>query len=255
MSQEKRLLIGIPGFQNSEKMFGVTGNYMHFAERFGDVRIIMPHEEFVEVDLLILPGGLDLSPTSYGRIPSYQTSNHDVFKEFFFENRLETYINRGVPVFGICLGFQMLNAFFGGTLTQHIPLHAQSRNRWEKAHDVILTQEYLKLNKEIEQGKKKAKDVKIPTMEVNSHHHQGVCIKYDSKGEVLTSDLADGFYVIAHVDEPRNMRIIEAFKHNTLPIAGVQYHPEEMLDELSKSLINSIIAMAKKPEEQPLELE
>lgn len=251
MSQKKKLLIGIPGFTNSDKMFGVTGNYMHFANKYGNVRIIMPHEEFVEVDLLILPGGLDLSPGSYGKIPGYQTSNHDVFKEYFFKNRLATYVEKGTPIFGICLGFQMINAFFGGTLTQHLPFHPQSRNRWEAAHEVILTQQYIQYLKKHPKPKTKEEKKNIPTIEVNSHHHQAVCITTNDANEIIKSDLAKDFYMVAHYPESYDTNVVEAFKHETLPIAGVQFHPEEFFDVISDQLIRSILPKeVEEPKEQ-----
>lgn len=218
MSQ-KRKLIGIPGFLNSDKMFGVTGNYMQFANKYGDVRIIMPHEEFVEVDLLILPGGLDLNPTSYGQIPGYQNTNHDVFKEFFFKERLKNYVEFKTPIFGICLGFQMLNVHFGGTLTQHLLGHPQSKERWAEAHEIVIPS--WKDNKK--------QPIKI---KVNSHHHQAV----------TKTDISDQMNVVAlSLYQEKEGVIVEAFMHKELPIAGVQYHPEEFYDDLSDSLITEIM--------------
>lgn len=223
MSQQKRKLIGIPGFLNSDKMFGVTGNYMEFASRINggsDVRIIMPHEEFVEVDLLLLPGGLDLSPTNYKRVPGYQNTNHDVFKEFFFRERLNNYVEAKTPIFGICLGFQMLNVHFGGTLTQHLISHEQSSGRWQTAHEVFVPMWKEKNKKE------------TPKLKVNSHHHQAV----------TQPDLAEDLEIMAYATdrEPEGI-IIEAFMHKTLSIAGVQFHPEELHDPLSKQLIDAIM--------------
>lgn len=215
---KKRPLIGIPGFLNSDKMFGVTGNYMQFANSFGDVRIIMPHEEFVEVDLLLLPGGLDLSSTSYKAIPSYQSTNHDVFKEFFFKTRLKTYIDAKTPIFGICLGFQMLNVALGGTLKQHLVFHDQSNSRWSPAHVVNIHKFVTKKNQPF-------KDYKV-----NSHHHQAV----------LAETLAPGLEIIADIED-FDGHIVEAYRHTELPIAGVQWHPEELYDVISRALINGLL--------------
>lgn len=223
MSQKKKL-IGIPGFANKEQMFGVTGNYMKFAAKYGDVRIIMPHEELVEVDLLLLPGGLDLSPSSYGRVPDYKTTNHDVFKEYFFKNRLENYIKAGIPIFGICLGFQMINVHFGGTLTQHLTFHPQSSDRWQEAHEVVITNA--------------KKDDKLKKVKVNSHHHQAVVVTSTNNGYI--GDMAEGFYPVAHYLDVEGF-VIEAFKHRDLPIAGVQFHPEELYDVISDSLIKNLL--------------
>lgn len=217
-----KLLIGIPGFLNQEQMFGVTGNYMQFAHKYGDVRILMPHEEHVEVDLLILPGGLDLSPSKYSQVPGYKTTNHDVHKQFFFEERLKNYVESKTPIFGICLGFQMLNVFFGGQLQQHILYHEQSSSRWATAHEV-----YLNYTKKNDKGLHKS-------IKVNSHHHQAV-------GEGM---LAECFNEVAHVlDNGVDGRITEAFMHNELPIAGVQWHPEELYDGVSDQMIRKILEM------------
>lgn len=221
MSEKKKLTIGIPGFLNSDQMFGVTGNYMQFADRYGDVRILMPHEDLVPVDLLILPGGLDLSPSKYGKQPSYKTSNHDVFKEFFYEQKLKLYVDAETPIFGICLGMQMLNAYFGGTLTQHLLAHEQSSGRWAMAHKIRTV--YDKPNTKI-----------ADLIDVNSHHHQAI---------TKERDLAPNFNVIAVAAslEPEGT-IVEAFMHETLPIAGVQFHPEEMVfDQLSDTMIKEIM--------------
>ena len=222
--EEKKPLIGIPGFQNSDKMFGVTGQYMQWANKFGDIRIIMPHEEFVKVDLLILPGGLDLSPSSYKAIPSYKTGNHDVFKEFFFKQRLKNYLDAKTPIFGICLGFQMLNVALGGTLTQHLTYHPTSSTCvGETAHEVDI------------HGLRNKKGEKLKPIKVNSRHHQAV----------LDTDLAQGLEIVASFNDPFDGFVVEAFKHVDLPIAGTQWHPEDLHDELSEYLVRQLLKFNK----------
>lgn len=208
-----RKRIGIPAFKTGEN-FGVGLNHLEFVNNFGDPVLIMPHEEKVKVDLLYLTGGLDLNPSSYGEIPGFKTSNTDVYKQFFFDKRLKNYVS-DTPIFGVCLGFQMLNVFFGGKLTQHAINHPQSSDRFRKGHEVsYITSEGIK-----------------EKFEVNSHHHQ--LVRLDQLGNKLTP-------VAIYEDSSKNP-VVEAFAHQELPIVAVQWHPEEWYDNFSKSYINSLL--------------
>lgn len=230
-------VIGIPGYkQQDSNGFGVGNHYLNLASNYGNPRIIMPWEEHVPVDLLILPGGLDLNPTAYGQLPSFYTSNQDVFKQFFYDNRLSNYINAGTPVFGICLGFQQLVAYFGGELTQNMPYHRQSPGRQVKGHPIYFTDnvqvlgyDYLKPNKSIE---------------VNSHHHQGVLVKnapleLTPLAVAPNEEYGDEKLNPNEIKFPHN--ILEAFIHRDMKVGGVQYHPEEWSDYLSDSIIKHLL--------------
>lgn len=213
--------IGIPGWKTGDNSFGVTVPYLEFVKQFGDPVIIMPHEEIADVDALLLPGGPDLPPSSYGQLPSFYTSNQDVFKQYFFTNRLPEYIGK-MPIFGICLGFQMLNVAFGGSIQQHLAYHKTSSERWETAHEVEVIN--------LPGWERKEKD-KPRTTRVNSLHHQGV----------LESMLADTLTPVAIAESGFRDKLIEAFIHTEFPIAAVQWHPEELNDLLSRQLFKRIL--------------
>ncbi len=150
-------LVGIPGWKLGENSFGAGINHLEFIQSMGAIpRIIFPQEEFLpELDMIYLAGGGDLSADLYGDFPRMRNTQADTFKEYFFRERLKPYIDNKIPVFGVCLGMQMLNVYFGGTLNQNLMFHPQSADRWETAHTVY----WLQAQKEFE---------------VNSHHHQGV---------------------------------------------------------------------------------
>lgn len=232
-------VIGIPGYkQQDSNGFGVGNHYLNLASRYGNPRIIMPWEEHVPVDLLILPGGMDINPTSYGEIPQFNTGNQDVFKQFFFDKRLATYVEAQTPIFGICLGFQQLAAHFGSKITQHMGWHKQSTGRMTKGHEVRVTPNIAVLGVQLA-----AKD---ETFEVNSHHHQGVVLS-DLSPELMpllvaaNEEYGDDKLLKGEVNIQHN--IVESFIHRDLPIAGCQYHPEEWYDWASDLLIKRLLKL------------
>ncbi len=95
--------IGIPGWVIEGKYFGVTIPYMRFAEQFGKVQIITRQDinNAPKVDLLILPGGADILPMTYGLMPDYMTGSPNVMLELFDEKLLPTYIENDTPILGI----------------------------------------------------------------------------------------------------------------------------------------------------------
>lgn len=224
--------VGIIGGKSGNN-FGIGQTYYNFIEGLGGTPVIITPimsgkkvESLIEsLSLLILPGGADLSSYLYKARPSIHNSNPDLMKEYFFITHLDKFIEARVPVFGICLGFQMLNVKFGGTLTQHVnPSVHQEERRYYGAHNVIGIDG-------------------LPDMEVNSHHHQAV--KHRNLGNGLMPEYFSHEYAkkpnVKDMKESSNV-IIESFIHESLPVAGVQWHPEEWFDDYSSSLINRIIS-------------
>lgn len=240
----KQKVIGIPGAIMTEddgtKVFGANINNLEFISEFGVARIIMPWEEFVEVDALYLPGGLDMATMDYKETPGYSVSTIDQHKEFFFKEKLHMYVGK-VPIFGVCLGMQQLGVYFQSKMTQDTKFHKQSHGRWQEAHTIF---NMAKMKKELkpedilEELNAEDPEKSEYTQEVNSHHHQYFNI--EDMGEALE---------VIHVAQNEDYRktekagpfVVESFKHKTLPIAGVQWHPEELYDEEAKKLFKSIL--------------
>ena len=220
----KNKIIGIPGYRYEKSSFGAGLNHLEYISNFGKPRIIMPWEEFVEVDLLYLPGGLDIRPDTYGEVPGFNTSNQDVFKQHFFDHNLKNYVEKQVPIFGVCLGAQELAVYFGSKLVQDLKFHPQSSGRWSTAHKVTVLPQ--------DTSKSKTKPI---SFEVNSHHHQ--CITNLTLNHRELTPLCG---TKGEDKDPSNF-IVEAFKHNKLPIIGVQWHPEELYDDYSTSCFNTLL--------------
>jgi len=185
-----------------------------------------PDEALDALDGLILAGGADIDPASYGATPHPETGptrpERDAFEMALARRALE----RDLPLLGICRGMQLLNVARGGTLVQHLPDdvgHTDHRRRpgtFDGAdHDVRLAEGSL--------AARAAGEVLHAT---KSHHHQAV----DRLGEGLA---ATGWSVIDELPEA-----IEAPGHRYA--LGVQWHPE--VDPGSR-VVASLVAAAAEP--------
>jgi putative glutamine amidotransferase len=227
MSTKNRTIL-IPGYSTGENSFGVGKHYLEYISKFGNPRILLPSDtKVLQGDLLFLPGGLDLNPASYGQNVSYYTSNIDVHKQNFYDKMLPRYVEQGIPIFGMCLGMQMLNVFFGGTLTQHIENHPESIARGRSAHRVLQVLSYDNNELVVDSlENKEGKETK--GFPVNSHHHQGVYLNNLSPEFKPLYASPDG--------------VIEIIKHKTKPILGCQAHFEEFhspeVDKMFEKLFN-----------------
>ncbi len=219
-------LIGIVGWNTGENSFGITKAYGDYFQHFGDIIVLGPTKDtLVDVDLVVLPGGQDVSSHLYGERPSLYNTNADLMKEYFMMNTLPQYIDKGTPIFGICLGMQQINVHFGGKMVQEVAHPSSKEHRSDLAHDLIMSEEWKRAFR--------IKDKK--QIKVNSLHRQGC----DSKNEVFTTGPLE--VVASYAGVP------EIIRHRELPIWGVQYHPEEIYDIMSTQIVNSLLDYEHQP--------
>ena len=70
------------------------------------------------LDGLVLQGGADVSPSSYGQQPLRPEWSGDLVRDRYEIELLEGFLAQGKPILGICRGEQLINVYFGGTLLQ-----------------------------------------------------------------------------------------------------------------------------------------
>jgi gamma-glutamyl-gamma-aminobutyrate hydrolase PuuD len=159
------------------------------------------------MDGLLLTGGADIDPVRYGR-PNRGSTGIEPERDALEAEAWAAAKARGVPVLGICRGFQAINVFSGGTLLQEVSGHAGPG--WgsgaAKMHVIRLDGESRvsrALGGATEAG-------------VNTYHHQAV----------TADDLAPELRATAWAASPTG-ELVEALE---LPgdrfVVGIQCHPE-----------------------------
>jgi len=168
-------------------------------------------EAFAAMDGLLISGGADLHPERYGQ-PSRGSTTMEPDRDALEAEAWTVAQVRGLPVLGLCRGFQAINAFSGGSLLQHVDGHQGPRWGQGPAHVHPLR---------IAPGTRLAR-ILFPTnagggvLRVNSYHHQAV----------RPSDLAPGLVANAWASSPAGDLIEGVEAADGRFIVGVQCHPE-----------------------------
>lgn len=166
-------------------------------------------DDFVDIiDGLVIQGGVDMAPESYGDEPLRDEWAGDALRDAYELELVQRCLERDRPVLGICRGHQVLNVALGGSLYQDIPTeigelvaHRDGELYHENFHEV-----------EIVEGSKLHGLYGVERGLVNSVHHQAV------------SRLGDGLQVEARCPQDG---VIEAVRLDDDAYAvGVQWHPE-----------------------------
>ena len=195
-------------------------DYVDGVAQAGGVPLVLPPVGGVRniegildsLDGLLLSGGSDLHPSYYGEEPIPELDVTIPERDELEMALLEGAFRRGMPVFGICRGMQVLNAALGGTMYQDLPSqlgpglirHRQETPKWQPTHEV-----------EFYDRTRSAEISGSRIVKVNSYHHQAV--KELSSDLVVSACSSDG--------------LVEALESRDLSdqwIVAVQWHAEAM---------------------------
>ncbi|MFN2566260.1 MAG: glutamine-hydrolyzing carbamoyl-phosphate synthase small subunit [Gemmatimonadaceae bacterium] len=161
--------------------YGIKRNILRLFDAHGCRVTVVPATTPPDEVLNLEPDGVFLSngpgdPAAVGYAPA----------------AVRTIAGRGVPVFGICLGHQILGLTFGGR-TVKMPYGHRGGN-----HPV----------RELDSGR----------VLITSQNH-GFAVEGDESGVPGAPELA-----VTHVN--LNDGTVEGLRHREMPVFGVQYHPE-----------------------------
>ena len=216
----------------------VTVEYVRRVAAAGAVPVLLPPveggadanrraaRELVErLDGLVLAGGGDLNPATYGD----EARLAETVNVFDGRDALELELarlahERDLPTLGICRGMQVMNVALGGSLYRDLyncgvteKQHRQNPPYYGISHKVTIAKGSL-----LESVVSASGD-----FEVNSMHHQGV------------DHVAPALLVAARSED----RVVEAVEDPAKPFfLGVQWHPEYL--DRHHGLFNALAAAA-----------
>jgi putative glutamine amidotransferase len=223
-----RPLIGLTTrAKDPEGRYGLSDRYVDCVRRAGGQPVLLPPGEtemamlLARLEGLILTGGGDMDPSSYGGVPHPEIYGVDRCRDRDEILATQYAVAARLPLFGICRGIQVVNVALGGTLMEHLPDHVgeavvhrlpekKETNHWVK----VISGSFV------------AKIFDQEEFLVPSCHHQAI------------DRLAPPFKVAALAPDG----IIEALEMPDHPFfVGVQWHPELSELPLQQKLFEAFI--------------
>jgi putative glutamine amidotransferase len=214
------------GFNHGRAFYYINWEYVEMLRGLGAKVLCLPPAAGPEavrdlvdhLDGLMLTGGTDIDPASYGE--GILDSRHPVDSERTgFEAELVLMaLERGLPVFGICRGAQMINVALGGTLYQDL----STQRPGSVDHRASSGSNGTRHRVRIEPESRLHAILGVTELEVNSYHHQGI--------RELGRDLVPGAWgpdgLVEAVEIPSQTFCL-----------GVQWHPERDRDNPSQQML------------------
>jgi gamma-glutamyl-gamma-aminobutyrate hydrolase PuuD len=177
------------------------------------------------LDGLVLPGGGDVDPGSYGELPAPETDAVDPARDAWELACARAALDRHLPTLAVCRGCQVLNVALGGTLIQDVPTATGERHGWaarfaEHVHEV-----------RVAPGSRLADALGATVIGTNSLHHQAV------------GRLGEGVSAVGWAPDG-TVEAIEVADHPE--VVAVQWHPELLEDDhLHQGLFRDLVQRAR----------
>ncbi|MGH7534343.1 MAG: gamma-glutamyl-gamma-aminobutyrate hydrolase family protein [Gemmatimonadales bacterium] len=167
------------------------------------------------LDGLLLPGGVDVDPTTYGEPTLTDCGRLDPDRDRVELQFARWAITDAKPVFGLCRGLQLVNVALGGTLYQDIARQRPGAIKHDYFPTAGFARDHLAHEVRVDGGSRLSALVGPSPLRVNSMHHQGI------------KDLAPGLVACGFAPDGL-IEAIESSAHQFL--VGVQWHPETLVE-------------------------
>jgi putative glutamine amidotransferase len=172
-------------------------------------------EVYDRLDGVMIPGGVDMDPHTFGEEHSCRLGRTDAARD-----AVELMLTRWTlvdkkPLLGLCRGSQVINVAMGGSLYQDIAEEYPQAIKHDYFPTAGYTRDYLAHPVEVTRGTRLSAILERRDVTVNSMHHQGV--KQLAPGLVVSAVAPDG--------------LVEGLESsNGHFMVGVQWHPEALVD-------------------------
>lgn len=216
-TQTLHAIDGIPAALPSSVV--MNQRYYEAAAAAGGAPVLIPLLDDIDVlratyeacDGILIPGGVDMDPATYGQAPHEKLGRVDPVRD-----RVELQLTRWCiedrkPLLGLCRGLQVINVAAGGTLYQDIDAELTGAIRHDYFPTYGFERDHVSHDVAVAPSSRLRSLVDLDQLPVNSMHHQGV--KELGEGLVASARAADG--------------LVEAVESaNGHWMLGVQWHPE-----------------------------
>jgi putative glutamine amidotransferase len=209
----------------------LPSSYATGVQATGAVALLLPPDEGATeapnrvldlLDALILAGGGDVDPATYGARPHPETIGTRIERDRFEIALARRALELDMPLLGVCRGMEIINVALGGTLAQHLP-DSLGSNEHRHTPGAFADHEVR-----LEPGSLAARAAGAQRLAVRSHHHQGV----DKLGEGLVpSGWSASDDLVEAIELPGHRFAL-----------GVLWHPEE---EERSGVIASLVESAR----------
>ena len=202
----------------------INNDFVKLCNKYGSTAVIVGPQDLDNIniskfDALIISGGGDINPNVYGQDINDKTTRISDQRDLTELGLLKSAEKNNTKTLAICRGNQLLNVYKKGTLYQDL-------------NDAGFTD--IKHDKPFEDARSHIHDIEIyndsksyslfqkTTISVNSIHHQGIDLL--GKDLKITAKSSDG--VIEGIETTNQWEAI-----------GIQWHPENMVDDKYSKLI------------------